>query len=305
MSKPSSFCAIESLEPRQLLAGTPTAKFSATVFYFNDIQASASGGAGSSPSQGLKISNTGTASLTIPSNWIALGGTNGSEFTTSSTGSLTIAAGSSKTIRLAFAAKALGIRTATLTVKTNDSSHASNTISLRGLGTAGNGGLLEPSLQRILDLFQIPDKVGEPHPEQNPSPIPPATPNDEVQMQRMVKAGSGKVSISLLAVFDNFKSPATAVGFYNTPTKLSQLFTVPMSDAQSVHPSISGSTSFDPGTNSFGIYTVFPAFNNRDAFSEDALNTWETKTANQKKVRFYPLKNKDGSKVANAFVFAS
>src|SRR6185503_16688502 len=78
MSKSSSFCAIESLEPRQLLAGTPTAKFSATVFYFNDIQASASGGAGASPSQGLKISNTGTASLTIPSNGITLGGSNGS-----------------------------------------------------------------------------------------------------------------------------------------------------------------------------------------------------------------------------------
>jgi hypothetical protein len=126
-----------------------------------------------------------------------------------------------------------------------------------------------------------------------------------MQMQWMVKAGSGKVSISLLAVFDNFKTPATAVGFYNKPSTLNQLFTVPMSDAQSVHPSISGSTSFDPGTNSFGIYTVFPAFNNRDAFSEDALNTWETNAANRKKVRFYPLKNKDGSKVANAFIFAS
>jgi hypothetical protein len=305
MPKPLSPCAIESLEPRQLLAGTPTAKFSATVFYFNDIQASASGGSGSSPSQGLKISNTGTASLTIPSNGITLGGTNAAEFTSSSKGGLTIAAGSSKTINLAFVAKALGIQSATLTVKTNDSAHASTSIALRGLGTAGNGGLLEPSLQRILDLFQVPDKVGEPHPEQNPFPIPPATPNDEVQMQRMVKAGSGKVSISLFAVFDNFKTPATAVGYYMDPGALKQLFTVPMSDAQSVHPSISGSTSFDPGTSSFGIYTVFPAFNNRDAFSEDALNTWETKVANQKKVRFYPLKNKDGSKVANAFVFAS
>src|SRR5690349_9664809 len=200
MSKSSSFCAVESLEPRQLLAGTPTAKFSASVFYFNDIQASASGGAGSSPSQGLKISNTGTASLTIPAKGISLGGTNPTEFTLNSTGSLTIAAGSSKTINLAFAAKALGIRTATLTVKTNDSAHASNSIALRGLGTAGNAGLLEPSLQRILDLFQVPDKVGEPHPEQTAFPIPPATPNDEVQMQRMVKAGSGKVSISLLGV---------------------------------------------------------------------------------------------------------
>ena len=60
-----------------------------------------------------------------------------------------------------------------------------------------------------------------------------------------------------------------------------------------------------PGSNPFGIYTVFPAFSNRDSFSEDALNTWETVASHMKKIRFYPLKNADGSKVANAFVFAA
>src|SRR5439155_8285920 len=116
-------------------------------------------------------------------------------------------------------------------------------------------------------------------------------------------ADTGSVSIQLLAVFDNFKTPATAVGYYNTADKLNQLFTVPMSDAQSVHPSISGKTTFDPGSNSFGIYTVFPAFNFRNAFSEDALNTWDS--VNHKKVRFYPLKNANGTKVSNAYVFVS
>ena len=60
--------------------------------------------------------------------------------TTSSTGGFTINAGSSKTINLAFNATALGVQTATLTVKTNDAAHASTTINPRGLGTAGTGG---------------------------------------------------------------------------------------------------------------------------------------------------------------------
>src|SRR6185503_15014776 len=104
-SHPSRFVTFESLEARQLLSAT--AKFSATTFYFNDVQASASGGSGSSPTQGLKISNTGTSSLTIPSGGLALGGTNKSEFTVGSTAPITISAGSSKTINLAFKANAL------------------------------------------------------------------------------------------------------------------------------------------------------------------------------------------------------
>jgi hypothetical protein len=298
---------LETLEPRQLLAAT--ASFSASVFYFNDIQASASGGSGNSPSQSLTIKNTGSSSLTLPSDGLVISGTNGSEFKlTGAKGPATISPGSSKSFPIAFAAKALGIRTGTLTVKTNDPNHAKTSIALRGLGTAGTGGNLEPSLQRILDLFQIPDKVGDDNAGDTTLPVPPKTPNDEVSLQTMMKAGSGNVTIQLLAVFDNFKTPATAVGRY-TPGKAStatQLFTVPNSaDAQSVHPKTSGNTSFDPGSSAFGLYTLFPAFSNRMAFSEDALNTWETNAGKQKKIRFYPLKKADGTKVANAYVFAS
>src|SRR4029079_6075277 len=37
-------------------------------------------------------------------------------------------------------------------------------------------------------------------------------------------------------------------------------------------------------------------------YSEDTLNTWEPVVANRHKVRFYPLKNTDGSTAANAYV---
>ena len=53
---------VEGLEPRQLMAHpAPFGKFSANAFYFNDIEDSASGGAGGSPFQTLSIRNAGTA----------------------------------------------------------------------------------------------------------------------------------------------------------------------------------------------------------------------------------------------------
>ena len=193
-------------------------------------------------------------------------------------------------------------------MKTNDTKHATTTINLRGLGTAGTGGSLEPSLQRILDLFQIPDKVGEPNPDQTAFPLPPASPNNEVQAQTMTKAGSGSVTIQLLAVFDNFKTPATEVGTYTpgSASSANQLFSVPnQSDAQSVHPTISGSTSFDPGTKSFGIYTVFPAFSNRKSFLGRCAQHLGTDIFASKEDPLLSAEESRWQQVANAYVFAA
>src|SRR5205814_9904971 len=165
----------------------------------------------------------------------------------------------------------------------------------------------EPSLQRILDLFQIPDNVGDTNPADTTFPVPPSLPNDEVTMQRLMKAGDGNVTVDLLAVFDNAKTPATKFGYYfpGTNDLKTELFIVPNStDSQSVNPQLSGITGFDPGSALFSIYGVFPAFTNREVYSEDSLNTWEPNAANRRKVRFYPLKNSDGTVVPNAYVFA-
>lgn len=290
---------IESLENRQLLAAT--ASLSASIFYFNDVYASAStGGSGASPTQNLTIKNTGKAVLNVTN--IAIGG-NASEFKIVNNAALAISPGQSKTIGLKFEAKNLGVRTAVLNFKTNDSTKLTNSLKLRGLGTAGTGGNTEPSFQRVLDLFQIPVKVGDDNPADTNFPTPPKTPNDEVSMQTLKKAGSGNVTIELLGTFLNFKSPATAVGWYKPAGAKTQLFTVPQADAQRVKPKTEGSRSFDPGSSSFGIFTTFPAFTGRAAYSEDSLNGWDS--VNKRKIRFYPLKNADGSKVSNAYVFAT
>src|SRR5262249_42466033 len=158
-----------------------------------------------------------------------------------------------------------GIKTAQLIIKSNDPDNAQITITLRGLGTLGTGGNLEPSLQKVLDLYQIPVTVGDDNPDDTTFPVPPKTPNDEVAMPRLVKAGDGNVTVQLLGVFDNAKTPATVFGWYDpgTPDKQTQLFTVPSSgDSQSVNPATNGSTSFDPNDSEFGIYATFSAFSN-------------------------------------------
>ena len=73
-----------------------------------------------------------------------------------------------------------------------------------------------------------------------------------------------------------------------------------------MNPTPLGATAFDPGANSFGLYSIFPHFLDngkaRISYSEDALNTWDANVP--RKVRFFPLKNADGSVVPNAYVFA-
>ena len=107
---------------------------------------------------------------------------------------------------------------ANLQITSNDPDHPVINIPLRGLGTAGTGGANEPSLQRIFDLYQIPDTVGDSNPDDVYLDNPPTTPNDEVTMQELLKAGDGPVTITPIAVFGVSSSTAATAHFgYYTP----------------------------------------------------------------------------------------
>lgn len=302
---------MEGLEERQLLSKpAPIMKFSQPAFFFNDIKADASGGSGMSAPQALIIRNAGTLPLIFNSKGLVFTGDNADEFVfTGKSVPATIEPGATRTIHIAFKAKAEGIRTAFLRAKSNDTRHRSVSIPLRGLGTKGEGGSLEPSLDRVLQLYQIPDHTGQSDPTNNDFKVPPPGASDDVELQQMVKAGPGAVTIDMLGLFVNDKSPAWAMGYYHPGQPelgLKQLLSVQNHlDAQSVHPKMTGTRSFDPGSKAFGIYTEYPAFTYRHAFSEDALNTWETNSQKRRKIRFYPLKNPDGNVVPNAYVFAA
>ncbi|HEX4794213.1 MAG TPA: Ig-like domain-containing protein [Humisphaera sp.] len=294
----------------------PQITASASLVTFSTIAAGNSG-AGASPVQSVTITNTGSAALTLGAGGFTIANDPAStadagDFTITNAGSIpaSLAVGQSFTVQLSFTAPSLGIKSAFLKIASNDP-NSPTSIALRGVGMAGFFAGNEPSLQRILDLYNIPDNVGEPNPNSTFFPTPPSTPNDELYAPRFTKAGDGPVTIQLLAAFAIGSPIGARVGYYSPGDTSSkqELFTISGATnaaEQTVDPAALGATSFDPGAAQFGLYTQFPHFldNNQErvAFSEDALNTWDTNVP--RKMRTYPMKNADGSVVPNSYVVA-
>ncbi len=270
--------------------------------------------AGSSPAQNITITNTGTTTLAFPSDGVQITGTDSTKFAITQKPPLptSIAPGASITVSVTFTASTVGdIRTASLQIKSNDPNNPILNIPLRGLGTSGEGGTNEPSLQQVFNLYNIPDKDGDTTPLEVNLDSPPALPNDEVVMQSLVKAGDGPVTITPLDTFGvgSATVPTFRFGYYTPGNKNDQteLLTVTgVDNSQSVNPVINGTTTFDPGTGAFALYTYwqnFTATNRPTVYEEDALNIpYDSKSP--RKLRFYPLKNPDGTVVPNAYIFA-
>lgn len=286
---------------------------------FNSI-ASGNSGAGPSPSQTITITNTGNATLNISSVSIAKdpadSSNDASAFQIVSALPTSIAVDQSATMQVRFTAGRVGVESALLQLQSNDASNATTSIALRGLGTQGQFGNLEPSLQHILDLYEIPDNVGDPNPNDATFPAQPNLPNDEVLAQQFVKAGNGPVSVQVLASFGIGSPIVSRMGYYaaGSPNTRTELFSLGQADQQTVDPTPLGATSFDPGSAAFGLFAAFPHFvdppsdgslvsHERYSYSEDAFNlSWDPN--NPRKMRAYPLKNADGSVVPNAYVIA-
>ena len=267
--------------------------------FFSDVIQSADGG--SSIVQRVRIINSGTTNVTLGANPIGFTGTNASEFTIQNSSGFgsTLTPGQSASADLVFRAGSIGIRTAILTASTTGGQ--SDTSTLRGLGTAGNGGNNEPSLQRILDLFQLNVNVGDNTPNNTDITTPPNTPNDEVVAPRFRPVGSGAMTVEVLANFAASTSPSTRFGVYEAGTlqNRQQLFTIGQQFAQTISPVVSGTTSFSR-QGDFGLYAEYPDFGNRIATSEDTFNTWEPNSNNQRKIRFYEVPGE-----ANSYIFAT
>ena len=290
-----------------------TASVSKSLMAFNAVNNS-----GPSPAQTLTITNTGDVALSI--NGIAIvsdpsvTSSDAHDFTIENSPSLpaSIAPGQSLSFQVRFSSPASGLHSALLRIQSNDAANPLTVVALRGLGTTGTGGANEPSLAAILREYEIPSIVGDGFNDANAYastfyPNPPDASSQEISMQRMVKAGDGPVTISLLASFANTVQPVARFGTYipGDATDMSELFSINQSDSQTVNPVAQGATSFDPGSSAFGLYTLFPnvAGVQHIAYSEDALNTWDANVP--RKIRFFPLENADGSVVPNAYVFAA
>ncbi len=239
----------------------------------------------------------------------------GADFTIANAASLptTLAPGLSATIQLQYTATIVGLQYAQLQVASNDPVTPTLTVSLRGIGTAGQFGTKEPSLVQVLRANNIPTIVGAGLNDvdiNNPTyPETPDASSQEVPMQRLIVAGPGPVTITPLASFDTATQPAVKFGYYTPgdPTTSTELFTIGSGDAQTVNPTALGSTSFYPGSAPFSLYSVFPGTSTPNGsldvhYSEDSFNTLDP--AHPRKFRFFPLETASGTVVANAFVLA-
>ena len=91
-----------------------------------------------SGSRTFTIQNSGAASLTLSGNpKVSLSGVNAADFSVTSQPSSPVAAGNSTTFSILFSPSALGVRTATVSIASNDASNNPYTFAIQGTGVAG------------------------------------------------------------------------------------------------------------------------------------------------------------------------
>ena len=204
-------------DPGGTPTGTANVSLSRSKVYLSDLSNSSD----TSAPQTVRITNSGTGALTISA--ATFSGANAGEFalTNPLTGTMTLQPGQRYDFYVVYKATNSGqIRNAALNITTSLST-SPQVVTLRGLGLPGVGGSYEPSLQRIIDLYQIPINVGQSDPSNNAFPVDTAYSADEVTMPRLSKANAGPITVELLGVFANQNSNTT-FGWYeagNSQTK--------------------------------------------------------------------------------------
>lgn len=241
--------------------------------------------AGASPSKSVVVQNTFVTPLDF-----TVTKTGSGEFAVTNSLSFSLNPGEQHSITVTFDPSSKGVKTGNLEIAAG---LETENVALRGLGTTGEGSTNEPSLQRILDTFAININVGDNDAESvkinDNNGGTSSMLGQEVPLQRLQKAGGGNVTIQVLAAYANSSSPVVRVGYYpvGDSSDKHEVFTVNNGSHQTLLPATSGSLSFNPGNDGFGLYSIWPSVSNRNVYSEDSLNTFHL--AFPHKMRFYPL----------------
>ena len=280
-----------------------------TLMVFNAVNGS------SSLTETLTLTNSGDAELAFGSISVAndpnAASQDASRFSVLNSAPTTLDPGSSFGLQVQFNANAVTTNSALLDISSNDPTTPTQVVTLHGIGTRGLGGTNQPSLATILQAYDIPTLVGEGPNDANAStdvlyPEPPDPSSQEVVLQRLQKAGTGPVTIQVLASFTASGTKPYTLGTYTpgVPNSLNELFFTPSTESQSTYVQPEGATSFDPGTSEFGFYFLSNVqVQGRIGYSEDSLNPWDT--TDPRKIRFFPLENADGTVVPNAYILTT
>jgi hypothetical protein len=288
---------------------------SATRLVFSAVQNT------TSADKQVVLTNTGTAPLALGAPTVL--GEDAASFIVSASGGLprTLAPHESLSVSLHFSPAAGAAQSpndpalaATLTIPVSGDDDLQ--IGLAGLALRGLSGTSEPSLQEILNAYQLTVDVDDADPYTNALGRSALQWGDEVPAQQLRKVGPGPVTVEVVAVFGPKGADEVArFGWYAaaSPDTRHELFVVPRDPAvpttnnATLQPHIDGVTIFDPGTAPFGIYSIWPFFDAAGTAPRsqgDALNTWEPNLSFRHKVRVYPFRSTVLSDEPNAYVLA-
>jgi hypothetical protein len=272
--------------------GTPEIEASAGELVFSAVRGTRS------VERALVLRNSGDGDLRVTT--LVIGGTAASSFQLVSPPALpaTIAPAQQLSLRLVFApstTSTLGERPATLTISSNDADEGTLVVGLHGLATKGEQGGNEPPLAQVVATLGYAVNVGGATLELGTGAAPIG---DEVRAPLFHRAGPGPITLRPVARY----SPDEPIpfGIYTgaaTPT-LQRLGTIAMGQEQTLLPTVTSDSvdSADPGDASFGLFTTSHV---HTVFSQDTRNSGaDTVHA----ARSYPLKDRAGNAVPNAFL---
>ena len=279
------------------------------------------GGSTSSDTRTLTLTNSSSKTVSVSS--LGISGADAAQFSLGDTGTFSLKPGASRDLSLKFTKSGNGPKLATLNIQSDDTTAPTLSVPLGGLGVEGQGGNKEPSLQWILDTYGFKIMTGDEDPSTTNlvnAPTEAPVGQEVTPAQTFTKASpTDPVTIEVLATFGVENNPVLDFGYYTAGNKSAQteIFSIeqnPTLNAQRLAPvvtaagkgTVDGDTvTFDPGTESFGLYSSWQTnrfFNEREVFTENRLNTFDTLKHH---VRVYPFVNREGNVEPNAYVMAT
>lgn len=285
------------------------------------------GGRIPSDTRSVILSNPGAAPLNVLE--LTITGEDAAWFSLSNAAPFSLEAGESREVTLTLTPGAeLGPQRASLRLTYSGGAGSAQSsvqeVYLGGLSVEGQEGTLEPSLQWIFDTYGFPVETGDEDPtgsalvdEVTNSPV-----GDEVVAQTFRRADPAQpVTVEVIATFAvPDVEPVFEFGYYSAGTvepSLQRLLSIPVAptlNGQRLEPAIipavpevkEGVVGFDPPEGAFGFYSFWPTtrfFDQRTVFTEDARNVFDNAMPHH--VRTYPLLNRDGARVENAYILAT